>query len=127
VTGLPLDAVARAQLNILLQPYENIAMFNNVPKIIFPILWLDKTAKLPPEYIIYLKILLAISQKGIYLSTGLMILGVIMITVSYIKMHHTRNSREKNKETQKTYDVLQAVSSLNNNKPIEEHILLEKK
>ncbi|KAF5307097.1 hypothetical protein FQR65_LT07156 [Abscondita terminalis] len=58
-TGIPLEAVLRVQLNILLHPVKNIAVYEDVPEIYFPIFWVEINASLPNTYKLLLRIYLA--------------------------------------------------------------------
>ncbi|XP_069695598.1 protein croquemort-like isoform X2 [Periplaneta americana] len=80
-TGTPLDVVGRFQINLLLQPHGDIALFRNVPTIYFPMLWLEKTASIPNYLAFQLNILLHLPTIGLCISIILIITGVVMLAV----------------------------------------------
>ncbi|XP_063359266.1 protein peste-like [Cydia amplana] len=43
--GVPLEVAARFQLNILIEPNPNIALYEKVPKMLFPIFWVEQSVQ----------------------------------------------------------------------------------
>lgn len=86
-TGIPLDAAARFQINLLLQPSEAISLYSGVPTIFFPMLWFEESAIMTPELAQSLKMLLALPDVGMYCSYGVLLLGLfIMAFVGALKL-----------------------------------------
>ncbi|XP_049819911.1 sensory neuron membrane protein 2 [Aethina tumida] len=50
-TGTPLQGAKRLQLNMVLKPDEKIDMAKNLPKVVYPMLWVEESMKLPPKYV----------------------------------------------------------------------------
>ncbi|XP_052891788.1 protein peste isoform X1 [Anopheles moucheti] len=48
-TSVPLDVAARLQLNIMIEPYENINIFSEVPRVFLPVLWFEQHVLMPAE------------------------------------------------------------------------------
>ncbi|KAK4875495.1 hypothetical protein RN001_011917 [Aquatica leii] len=46
-TGLPLDVAVRLQLNIMMAPVEHITLFEEIPTVLFPMLWFEQVATVP--------------------------------------------------------------------------------
>ncbi|KAI8422835.1 hypothetical protein MSG28_006577 [Choristoneura fumiferana] len=43
--GVPLEVGGRFQLNILIEPTPHIALYENVPKMLFPIMWVNQNVR----------------------------------------------------------------------------------
>lgn len=54
-SGVPLSAAKRIQFNFELEPIEEIPLMRNVPKMIFPFLWVEEGAIVPSLYVKLLK------------------------------------------------------------------------
>ncbi|ETN61545.1 scavenger receptor class B, croquemort type [Anopheles darlingi] len=48
-TSVPLDVAARLQLNIMIEPYENVGIFSGVKRVFLPVLWFEQHVIMPPE------------------------------------------------------------------------------
>uniref|UniRef100_A0A182T085 Scavenger receptor class B member 1 n=1 Tax=Anopheles maculatus TaxID=74869 RepID=A0A182T085_9DIPT len=48
-TSVPLDVAARLQLNIMIEPYDYINIFADVPRVFLPVLWFEQHVIMPPE------------------------------------------------------------------------------
>ncbi|XP_058118230.1 protein peste [Anopheles coustani] len=48
-TSVPLDVAARLQLNIMIEPYDNINLFSEVPRVFLPVLWFEQHVLMPAD------------------------------------------------------------------------------
>lgn len=55
ISGTPLSAAKRMQINLDLQPLEDIAYMQTVPEMVFPMLWVEEGANLNKTYVNMLK------------------------------------------------------------------------
>ncbi|XP_014468145.1 PREDICTED: protein croquemort-like [Dinoponera quadriceps] len=74
ITGIPLEVKAKFQINVLLQSSELVSLFEDVPKIYFPIFWFDFNVEINKEIASGLKQLLA-------LPTVMLCTGIIMTLI----------------------------------------------
>lgn len=90
-TGIPLDVAARLQINLLLQPSNNIAMYYDVPTIFFPMMWFEERATISEELAAQLSLLLMLPVVGLYLSLVFIILGSLLFGFGVIpKIYRSR-------------------------------------
>ncbi|XP_023716223.1 protein croquemort isoform X2 [Cryptotermes secundus] len=78
-TGIPLDVKARVQINILLRPYKNSKLFNNVPKVMIPMLWFTQSAELSDNLADLTKLLVSLPAIGWVTFFGLAGIGALLI------------------------------------------------
>lgn len=55
ISGTPLAAAKRLQINIDLMPLQEIEIMQNVPEMIFPLLWVEEGANLNKTFVNMLK------------------------------------------------------------------------
>ncbi|KAJ9598393.1 hypothetical protein L9F63_010915 [Diploptera punctata] len=108
-TGFPLEVTGRFQFNFMLQPNENIGMYSKVPRVLFPVLWCEEIARITPEFASGLKLLLAVPTIGLCLSLALVVIGLILLAVAFMRIK--RNRRDQNG---------QQMYSMVNTKPLED-------
>lgn len=60
LTGAPLTGAGRIQFNFDLEPVKEIEVMANLPKMVFPLFWVEEGADIPDEIIKVIK-------YGIYL------------------------------------------------------------
>lgn len=101
-TGIPLQVAARLQVNILLQPSQ-IRLFQNVPKIYFPMFWFSMKVEAPKDLASDLKYFLLLPNicfgGGIVtvILGSLIVLSVIFFLV--VKKQRTNNPEPLKTET----------------------------
>ncbi|XP_021916761.1 protein peste-like isoform X2 [Zootermopsis nevadensis] len=83
-TGIPLDVAGRFQINLLLQPSRSISLYNDVPTVLFPIMWFEESVRITPELAGKLKLLLALPAIGLFFSVGLILLGLVVLAVATV-------------------------------------------
>ncbi|XP_032665958.1 protein croquemort-like isoform X2 [Odontomachus brunneus] len=79
ITGIPLEVIARLQINVLIQPSDTVSLFKHVPKIYMPIFWFNLKVEVNKEMAFDLKQLLALPT--VMLCTGMIvaIVGLCLI------------------------------------------------
>ncbi|PNF42501.1 hypothetical protein B7P43_G08759 [Cryptotermes secundus] len=85
-TGILLDLKARVQINFLLQRNTRINLFRNVPTILFPVLWFEELGSIPPSEAFLLRLLLLLPVVGQYISFGLTLIGLVIISAAILPM-----------------------------------------
>ncbi|XP_031350346.1 protein peste-like isoform X2 [Photinus pyralis] len=114
-TGAPIEAALRIQLNMYLHPIDSIMVYEDVPELYFPLLWVETSASLPHYMKILLKIYLISPQIMLGASLALTLLGLYMLLfiaykpffVSFYKHLHRkkRNQPVKSEEVPLRCDV----------------------
>lgn len=55
ITGAPLSGAGRVQMNLEVEPVKQIPILANLPKMIFPVVWMDESADIPDDIIKIIK------------------------------------------------------------------------
>lgn len=82
--GIPLEVNARLQINMLMQPFEKIDLYKNVPKVMMPMFWFRQYAELDADLANQVKLALNLNAYGVYAAIGIGILGLIIIVIGII-------------------------------------------
>ncbi|XP_069695607.1 protein peste-like isoform X2 [Periplaneta americana] len=83
-TGAVLDVAARLQINIFLQPNERISLLQNVPTMMFPMMWFEERATISPELSASLRMVLRLPLIGIICSVCLLLLGLVLLGFAFL-------------------------------------------
>lgn len=78
-TAVILEAVIRIQLNIRVHPIEDISLYEDVPDIVFPLLWVEQAATLPDNQAVLLKLFLNMPLILLGISIVLIIVGLYLL------------------------------------------------
>ncbi|CAH2108669.1 unnamed protein product [Euphydryas editha] len=62
--GVPLDVAGRFQFNVFIEPCSNIALYENVPKMMFPIFWVEQRVRVSSEMAAELRVVRAVCEWG---------------------------------------------------------------
>ncbi|XP_011878460.1 PREDICTED: protein croquemort [Vollenhovia emeryi] len=81
MTGLPVNVVARLQINLLLQPSETVTLYHNVPKIYMPMFWFELQVQVSEEMASNLSKLLALPIVMLSVGIIMIIIGLGLIGV----------------------------------------------
>lgn len=81
-TGIPLDVAARFQLNILVEPHPNIALYENVKRVFLPVLWFEQHVVMQEAYADEIGQALSIPRTARICGIVLIVLGIIMASWS---------------------------------------------
>lgn len=111
-TGIPLEVAARLQVNMLIQPSHTISLFQNIPKMYFPMFWFSMKVKAPEQFASELKSLFALKDlmlwSGVFLiPTGITIIFSTLVYLCFrrntvheqLKMENSNGSSKKNGES----------------------------
>ncbi|KYN06540.1 PREDICTED: protein croquemort-like [Cyphomyrmex costatus] len=112
MTGIPLEVIARFQINLLLQPSETVTVFNNVPKIYMPMFWFELKVKISEDMASDLRKLLA-------LPTVMLSIGIAMIAIGLGLIATTVFLYFKNKRRVPTTDVTEKAVDESSDKKTE--------
>lgn len=78
-TGIALDVAARFQINMLIRPVPNVAMYQEAPYMFFPVLWFEQKVQIPADLAVDVQTVLSIPSTG-YICIGVLILiGIVML------------------------------------------------
>lgn len=82
-TAIPIEVGARLQLNVMVQPSPNIALFQEAPTLFFPALWFEQQVRIPEEMLDDLMVAASMPIIG-YICTGILFtIGVILLISRY--------------------------------------------
>ncbi|CAG4999255.1 unnamed protein product [Parnassius apollo] len=76
--GVPLDVAGRFQLNVWMEPSENIALYENVPKMLFPIFWVEQRVRVEDRVLSELRVV-----RGIYDWGGAVCAGMTLFFTAF--------------------------------------------
>lgn len=120
MTGIPLDVAARFQINMLIRPIPNIALYQDAPTMFFPVLWFEQKVAITDEMAADVRTVLSIPTTG-YICAGIMFaIGFIMVlwlpVARYIghKRKHAIDEKSDNMQPEKAEKVSPEVSPLLN-------------
>lgn len=82
---------ARLQINVMIRPSPNVALFQEAPTIFFPALWFEQKVRIPREMIDELTIAASIPVIG-YICIGVLIaIGLILLMFAGCQRIRTQN------------------------------------
>lgn len=89
-TGIPLQIKAQLQISLGLEPVTHLTMFEDVPKLMVPMLWFRQLASLNDELASDVKFALLLPKLGLYIAYGigglcaiLLLCGIVLIVREY--------------------------------------------
>lgn len=98
-TGIPVEVAARLQVNIMVQPYPNIALYEEAPNMFFPVLWFEQKVRVPSELIDEVKIAASMPKIG-YICTAI-ITGIGAILLVWAGCERIKQQKTKAKDATK--------------------------
>lgn len=95
-TGIPIEVAARLQVNVLVRPSPNIALYQDAPYMFFPIIWFEQKVRIPDEMIDEIKIAVTVPIIG-YISIGIIITTgiIILVWLGIQQLRLEKNDNEK--------------------------------
>ncbi|KAK9876982.1 hypothetical protein WA026_016012 [Henosepilachna vigintioctopunctata] len=99
-TGIPLQLFPRLQINIRMSPVSYIGMYEDIPSILFPVLWFEQSLAIPSTSALLVKILLI--MKDICLSVGIVLITLSIVIFLFL-MYRIRKSDFRPQEHHKNY------------------------
>lgn len=96
-SGIPVEIVTRIQFNILIQKYEDIALYQDALTMLFPAIWIEQKVRISNER---LAELMPLSQWTLligYIGGFVTILtgALLIIVLSYRRMKNPEESKEE--------------------------------
>ncbi|XP_061704075.1 protein peste-like isoform X2 [Cydia pomonella] len=87
--GVPLEVAARFQLNVLIEPNPNIALYEKVPKMLFPIFWVEQSVQTEASIIEELVYARTILEWGatVCACTALLLLVLVALATCCVPRH----------------------------------------
>ncbi|XP_037960819.1 protein peste-like [Teleopsis dalmanni] len=78
-TGVALEVAARFQVNMLVEPIHTVSLYENIPRIFFPLIWFEQKVRITPALasdIKTLPVILAVGQifAGVCFAIGIILL-----------------------------------------------------
>ncbi|XP_076274573.1 sensory neuron membrane protein 1-like [Rhynchophorus ferrugineus] len=89
VTGSPVEAAKRMQFNFNIQPTKKISLFSNLPKSLFPLLWIEETVSLEGPL---LKKLQLVFLMQTIVHDALITLGILSIVVIAVALYYRKKN-----------------------------------
>ncbi|XP_049696685.2 protein peste isoform X1 [Helicoverpa armigera] len=88
--GVPLDVAARFQLNIYMEPSEHVTLYQDVPRMLFPIFWVEQKVKMDESVIAELRFVRAIFDWGgtICACAALVFAALVTIATCWARKPH---------------------------------------
>lgn len=96
-TGITLEVVARFQSNFLIEPISSISLFEKLPKVMMPTMWVESVFIMDDDNATQLKYGLMLSCIAKAIGIGLIVMGLLMISVRLIRRWCTSNSKSENR------------------------------
>lgn len=96
-TGIPVETVARIQINIYVQKHEDIALYQDVATMFFPAIWIEQRVRISDETFAELKMLKLMLEIG-YIGSGVVIVigALLLLVVGYRRLKKPKTEKEKN-------------------------------
>ncbi|XP_055605686.1 protein peste-like [Uranotaenia lowii] len=93
-TGIPLDVAARFQLNLLIEPQPNVALFSNVKKVFLPVLWFEQHVVMQPEFAGEIGQALSIPATARVIGIVLLVIGTLLLSWLPLESYIWRRRRD---------------------------------
>uniref|UniRef100_A0A1B6FMI9 Uncharacterized protein n=1 Tax=Cuerna arida TaxID=1464854 RepID=A0A1B6FMI9_9HEMI len=92
--GIPIDVGARVQLNMLMQPFSHFSMYKNVPKTVFPVLWVDQRVTITERLARELRMALLLPTVGLVTGCSALISGTILLISLVLRARRKRADQD---------------------------------
>lgn len=103
-TAIPIEVGARLQVNVMVKPSPNIALFQEAPVLFFPTLWFEQKVTIPDDMVDDLMVAASMPVIG-FICTGILGgIGAILLISTYCCMRgqqpdHTKNIHKEEMAT----------------------------
>ncbi|XP_045473991.1 protein croquemort-like isoform X2 [Harmonia axyridis] len=87
-TGIVIDLAARMQLNMLLQPIQDILLFEKVQKVYVPIFYFDQKISIKDHLVTSIKILQHFPEICTGVSTTFMTIGILILVGLFVHFYY---------------------------------------
>uniref|UniRef100_A0A1A9WDM7 Scavenger receptor class B n=1 Tax=Glossina brevipalpis TaxID=37001 RepID=A0A1A9WDM7_9MUSC len=78
-TGISLEVAARFQVNMLVEPIRGISLYENIPRVFFPMIWFEQKVRITPDLAKNLKTLPYLLLGGQIFAGFLFVIGLILL------------------------------------------------
>lgn len=78
--AIPVDVAARLQVNVKVQTYPDIGIFQETPTIFFPVLWFEQKVRIPEEMLNELLMAGSLPTIGYICCSVIVFIGAIIVT-----------------------------------------------
>lgn len=93
-TGIPVEVAARLQINIFVEPFPNIGIYQEAPKMFFPAIWFEQKVQIPNAVIEDLRIAASVPTIGYICCVTLIIIGLcLLIFIGYNRLRAQKNTQ----------------------------------
>lgn len=92
MSGVPLEVVMRFQANFLLKEVEDIALFQSVPTLFIPTMWVEQKYKISEALTGDIKLALVIPDIGRLVGLAIIALGLICVLITTLLRCLSRNN-----------------------------------
>jgi len=99
--GIISDTAARIQMNVWLEPIPSYAIFENVPKVMFPIFWTENVVPIYDDYASSIRLILMLPHINKTVSMYLIILGAFCIGYVILFLICLSNEKPKKHKSEK--------------------------
>ncbi|XP_067623366.1 protein peste-like [Eurosta solidaginis] len=106
-TGVALEVAARFQLNMLVEPIKGVSLYEDAPRVFFPLIWFEQKVAITPEIAADLQMLPKILMAGQIFACVCFGIGLILFCWYPIEMFWTR---------QRSVDLKPAPTTIENGK-----------
>lgn len=93
-TGIPVEVAARLQINIFVEPFPNIGIYQEAPRMFFPAIWFEQKVQIPKEVIDDLRIAASVPAIGYVCCVTLIIIGLcLFIFIGCSRLRTQKNTQ----------------------------------
>ncbi|XP_068898284.1 protein peste-like isoform X1 [Tenebrio molitor] len=95
-TGVPLEVRINTQINVYLHSIPDISLFENIPEVLVPALWIDQRFKIPDSEVSKLKLLLNVPVVCTSIGILMIIVGLISSIYYIVKSKKNKYLHQEN-------------------------------
>jgi scavenger receptor class B protein 1 len=95
-TAIPLEVKVSTQLNMYLHSIPDISLYENIPEVLFPILWVDQQIKIPDSEVSKLKLLLNVPVVCTSIGILMIIAGLASLIYHFLKFKKNKYLHQEN-------------------------------
>lgn len=112
-TAVPITVAARLQVNLLLQPIEYIALFEDVPYMFFPVIWFEQKVTVPDDVSSLIKMAVLAPTVGHSVAILMILFGIaILMYTRYNRKCCVGDNEKGNDDMKKTAKISPEISPL---------------
>lgn len=100
--AIPVDVSARLQVNVKVQQYPDIGIFQETPTIYFPVFWFEQKVRLPDEMLKELIMAASLPTIGYICCSVVVLIGVVIVTYAQCFNHQPRGLKKPTRDNELT-------------------------